>query len=650
MEEQDRIKGRPSRLRFPDGPVAEKEENLYYIDPRLLAWVKNNVESCPQTLEEFAKITRLDRWQVNRSKSTTGYETPSWLVTKRGDFSIIGEMKELLYLRLQEIEIEDFSFLRKCRKLQMLDLQHTNFTDCSLLEELSDLRKAYLPPRSQLIHTEVLERLSKKAEPIEIQVPEPFYKEEDFQNCKIVDGAEAVLSYQGNRTVRCVSVDFAGKEPSAWRGFAHGDEDCWGDLSEEVREKMIEQLAEAVRHEKVHSLLLSLEPWGEGHYLGGEFAGGWAALFYDDNDQGVSYSVYNADYDTVEILAPVEIGGQSPVPKMMALEDLELAARIVSHFLRTGQLCPGTKWVKDGEEEEKQPDSLEAPAEIICIGQALIDCIIRGREPYKENVDCAEEILLNTGGDALNEACVLEKLGHHAKLICGLGLDLAGELVLKKAGSSGVDVSEVTRSERLTTPIASLTVGKDGSRTSCNSRATMLTGFLPELKELKGVKVVSLASLFRAPLDQKDTIIRLIRQAKMAGAVVCADTKIPTFRSLSLEDLEEVLPLIDYFFPNEKEAEYMTGETDERKMAEALRKTGIRNVIVKTGEKGCMVCGEKEAFHMPAMEVRAVDSTGAGDSFVAGFISGILAGDSLRDCCKRGIACAAECVQRMGAV
>lgn len=292
----------------------------------------------------------------------------------------------------------------------------------------------------------------------------------------------------------------------------------------------------------------------------------------------------------------------------------------------------------------------EHTAEVICVGQALVDCIIRGREPYKENVDCAEEILLNTGGDALNEACVLEKLGHHAKLICGLGLDLAGELVLKKAKSHGVDVSEAVRSERLTTPIASLTVSRDGSRTSCNSRATMLTGFLPEFRELGGVRVVSLASLFRAPLDQKETVVRLVKQAKEAGAVVCADTKIPTFRPLSLRDLKEVLPMIDYFFPNEKEAEFMTGETEEWKMAEALQKTGIRNVIVKTGKKGCMVCGEKEQFQMPAKEVHAVDSTGAGDNFVAGFISGILAGDPLRDCCKKGIACAAECVQRMGAV
>lgn len=292
----------------------------------------------------------------------------------------------------------------------------------------------------------------------------------------------------------------------------------------------------------------------------------------------------------------------------------------------------------------------EKSVKVICIGQALVDCIVRGKEPYRENVDIAEEIILNTGGDALNESCVLETLGCHTKLICGVGQDPAGDLVLKKARSHGVDVSGVVQSERLTTPIASLTVDKNGGRRSCNSRATMLDGFLPELEVPDGVRVVSLASLFRAPLDRKDTVIRLVRKAKDAGAVVCADTKIPTFRQMSLFDLSEILPVIDYLFPNEKEAQYLTGKKDYMEMAEELCRRGIQNVIVKTGSEGCTVCGRTKRFHMPAEKVEAVDSTGAGDSFVAGFISGIVAGDSLEGCCSCGIRCAADCVQRMGAV
>lgn len=353
MDERPMIEGLPTGIRFPDG---KEEEKKYEIDPRLLVWIKNNVEGCPQTLEEFAGITRLDRWKVNRSRSTKGYETPSWLIMKRGDFSMIGEMRELQYLRLQEVEIDDFSFLTRCKKLEVLDLQHTNFADLRLLSNLPELKKVYLPPRSQMIHTEVLDELLKKGEAPKVEVPEPFFKDEDFQDMQIVDGKCVTLSYEGDRRVRNVQVDFAGKEPSAWREFCYEDEDCWLLLEEEQRKQMTEQLADAVLNDRVHSFFLSQEPWAEGHYLCAEFAGGWAALFYDTGDGEACYSIYNADYDTVEILAPVEVGGQSPVPKMMATEDMGLVVKVMKHFLETGQLCPGTIWVKEGEDGDGETD------------------------------------------------------------------------------------------------------------------------------------------------------------------------------------------------------------------------------------------------------------------------------------------------------
>ena len=154
--------------------------------------------------------------------------------------------------------------------------------------------------------------------------------------------------------MRCVSASFHGKQPPHWRDFPHQEyqEDNWKNLSPEEREILAQELAQAVQKEKVQDFILSLEPWGEGHFLCGEFAPGWAALWYDWTDSPTgSYSCYNPDYDTVEDLCPIEVGGQSPVPKMWALEDMEEAARIVRHFLLTGELAPGSLWLHEGGEE-----------------------------------------------------------------------------------------------------------------------------------------------------------------------------------------------------------------------------------------------------------------------------------------------------------
>ena len=294
----------------------------------------------------------------------------------------------------------------------------------------------------------------------------------------------------------------------------------------------------------------------------------------------------------------------------------------------------------------------EKKAEVVCIGQALVDCIVRGKEkdPYKKNVYRAESVSLNTGGDALNESIVLSHLGHAVKLVCGVGADAAGELVLNTAKSHGVDISDAVQSEQLNTPVANLIVAADGSRQSVNSPATMLAGFDPCEEVVRGAKVVSLASMFRAPFDRKENIIRIVKAAKAEGAMVCADTKMPTYREIGLADIEEILPYIDYMFPNENEAAYYTGKDDFMEMARYFRDKGVKNVIVKTGEKGCTVCGEQESFEMPALAVDAVDSTGAGDNFVAGFISGLLKGWNLRKCCEYGTMRAAECVKYVGAV
>ncbi|MFR3322383.1 MAG: carbohydrate kinase family protein [Lachnospiraceae bacterium] len=152
-------------------------------------------------------------------------------------------------------------------------------------------------------------------------------------------------------------------------------------------------------------------------------------------------------------------------------------------------------------------------------------------------------------------------------------------------------------------------------------------------------------------MDQKETVINLVREAKKAGAILCADTKIPTFRQLMPQDISEILPLIDYLFPNENEAALFTGKQDYMEMAEALHaRWASRTVIVKAGKDGCYACSDTERFHMPAHPVKAIDSTGAGDSFVAGFIAGLLEQKSLWECCEKGTKCAAECVGHAGAV
>ena len=304
------------------------------------------------------------------------------------------------------------------------------------------------------------------------------------------------------------------------------------------------------------------------------------------------------------------------------------------------------------EREEYMLEDEKYTFDVVCAGQALIDCIVRGKEEdaCRKHVYRAESIALNIGGDAINEAIVLSHLGRRVKAVFGVGEDLAGQLVRDTAERYNVDISGTTMDPGLVTPIANLHVALDGSRYSLNSEATKLEGYRVDPGLLSGARVVSLASLFRAPLDQAEDILRLVKQAKEQKSIVCADTKLPTYQKLGLDDIREILPMVDYIFPNADEAAFFTGKRDLYSMARVFFDYGVRHVVIKNGAQGCAIFDENGYFNFPAKAVKAVDTTGAGDNFAAGFIHGILDGCSFKECCEIGIETAAESVKYMGAI
>ncbi len=289
-------------------------------------------------------------------------------------------------------------------------------------------------------------------------------------------------------------------------------------------------------------------------------------------------------------------------------------------------------------------------AEIVCVGQAVVDCINRGwHDDVAMNVqNWAESISLHVGGDAFNESVILRRMGHSVRIVCGLGMDLAGDLIISQLEKNGIDTEAVDRLEGENTPVADILLSQNGQRKSVSSRASLLKSYSPSPEYVSGCRVLSLASLFRPPLSRPENIIELVRAAKAQGSIVCADTKLPVVPELGLESIKEILPLIDYIFPNENEAARFTGRDNFEDMAKALLDMGIGHAVIKCGPSGILAMSGDERFTLPSFPVKAVDSTGAGDNFAAGFISSLIHGKGFYDCCLFGTAAAANCVMSIG--
>ena len=290
--------------------------------------------------------------------------------------------------------------------------------------------------------------------------------------------------------------------------------------------------------------------------------------------------------------------------------------------------------------------------DIVFIGTAIIDSIIKGFDPVPVSVTGykAESGSLNIGGEAVNGSIAAAKLGMKTAIMCSLGDDAAGDMITAELMSHGVDTDCIVRSSDHPTPITTMFVAEDGSRKSITNKAHKYN-FHPEryLELFSDTKAIVLGSLFRAPFDDASVIRTVVEAAHSKGITVFADTKLPNFTKLSIDDFAESLPMIDYITPNEDEGRYCTGEDDPQMMADALLQKGARNVILKLGGKGCFLKNRDEELLLPAYGIDAVDATGAGDNFLAGFASEILRGKSKSDALAFANACGAISTTAVGA-
>ena len=311
----------------------------------------------------------------------------------------------------------------------------------------------------------------------------------------------------------------------------------------------------------------------------------------------------------------------------------------------------------------------------IIIGAAIVDIPIApvSRSLFDTHYTPVDRISMSIGGDAANEAMVLAKLGHTPALVSVVGEDIPGRIVLEKLSASGVDTNGITVLEGLDTGINIVLVDNEGERRFITSKSGSLrklaafdisTG-LSRLEKLKGVdtvRIACIASLFVShALSLADTVA-LMDELKVRGLILCADTTFPKHGE-TLEEMRPVLSRLDYFFPNLEEAAFITGikapsqynpdeehRVVEDAIADSLLSTGVKHLILKLGSRGCLLASHNERHHLPAIQdVRCIDTTGAGDTFAAAFIAGLLEGKGFIECGRFANAAASLCVESVGA-
>lgn len=292
--------------------------------------------------------------------------------------------------------------------------------------------------------------------------------------------------------------------------------------------------------------------------------------------------------------------------------------------------------------------------DITIIGAAIIDVLAgpidatifqKGSLPMKN-------INLSFGGDALNEAVVLSQLGMDVELISKVGNDEAGKRILDFLKEKRV-ATKMKMEENLETGVNIVLIDENGERSFLTNPNSSLRKLSEEdiIEHLEQAgDIVCMASLFVSPLLDIHAMERVFQKIKSKpGRILVADMTTPK-NGETIVDIACLLKYIDYIIPNEIEAERLTGEKDVYRSADRFLEHGASCVIIKRGKQGCLIKNHNQLIEVPAYEdAKVIDTTGAGDSFVAGFIWGLYHQMSLEESARFGCATASCTVEKVGA-
>jgi sugar/nucleoside kinase (ribokinase family) len=243
-----------------------------------------------------------------------------------------------------------------------------------------------------------------------------------------------------------------------------------------------------------------------------------------------------------------------------------------------------------------------------------------------------DDFLLDTGGCAANTGTVLARLGGSVS-VCGVvGNDVFADFIERKLRSEGMDTSAIRRGAGGTSKTVVLTVrGEDRRFIHTFGANTQFTAEDLRHPALEGAAVLYLGGYLILPALDPQATAQALADCRARGTQVFLDVVVPADGVPRLDAIAPLLPHVDVFKPNNEEAEALTGLADPRAQAERLMAMGCRSVIISQGSRGTLVADASGVWTAGVYDVEFVDGSGAGDSFAAGYILGLLEGMSVED-------------------
>ena len=255
---------------------------------------------------------------------------------------------------------------------------------------------------------------------------------------------------------------------------------------------------------------------------------------------------------------------------------------------------------------------------------------------------------IGPGGKGCNQAIAIARLGGRVDFISKIGKDAYGELALNTLKKNEIKTENIIQDANLQTGVAGILVDKKSGKNAIN----VIVGAPTTLKinEIsKQINIIKDSKIFLTQLEvPKDVTLHCLKIAKENGCITILNP------APASEITREFYSNIDYFTPNETEAEFYTGikitsEKEAKLAAHKLISFGIKKVIITLGEKGLFYADGQDEIYLKANSVKTVDTTGAGDAFNGGLAFGLSKGKSIKECLELANKVAGISTTKLGA-
>lgn len=293
--------------------------------------------------------------------------------------------------------------------------------------------------------------------------------------------------------------------------------------------------------------------------------------------------------------------------------------------------------------------------DVACVGILVADVLTKtvDKFPQKGLLEQVDSIELFSGGNAMTASINIKKIGLNSAIIGKIGNDSFGDFLESCLVKSGVETKGLSRDNNAQTSTSVLFSDKDGERTFFHCVGANGTFSLDDVNWdiVDDAKIVFVTGTYLLnTFDGKQTV-EFLKKCKEKGKItaldVCWDSK-----NRWGDILNDAMPYIDIFMPSVDEAKMIAGKEEPEEMAKVFFERGVSKVVIKLGKIGCYIQESKdsEGIILPSYKsIKAVDTTGAGDSFCSGFLSALAKGKSFKECAEFANAVGAHCVMAKGA-